>query len=79
MRDTMNFRRGILAMEWEHTKMKMQIADLEDHLNDIRAIKVNMLNSPYFLLHFIVFIRIFQNYFVYTHSDWHVGTLCEIF
>ncbi|GJQ84522.1 hypothetical protein Trydic_g15281 [Trypoxylus dichotomus] len=40
MRDTMNFRRGILAMEWEHAKMKMQIADLEDHLNDIRAIKV---------------------------------------
>lgn len=27
-------------MEWEHTKMKMQIDDLEDHLNDIRAIKV---------------------------------------
>ncbi|KAI4459081.1 hypothetical protein MML48_6g00013951 [Holotrichia oblita] len=40
MRDTMNFRRGILAMEWEHAKMKMQIDDLEDYLNDIRAIKV---------------------------------------
>lgn len=41
MRDTMNFRRGILAMEWEHMKMKMQIGDLEEHLNDIRAIKVD--------------------------------------
>lgn len=40
MRETMNFRRGILAMEWEHKRMKMKIFDLQDHLKDIYAVRV---------------------------------------
>ncbi|XP_022907276.2 cilia- and flagella-associated protein 43 isoform X1 [Onthophagus taurus] len=40
MRDGMAFRRGILAMEWTHKKMKMQITDLEHYLKEIEAVQV---------------------------------------
>lgn len=40
MRETMRFRRRILLMEWTHQSLKMHIYDLNEQLNDTKAVRV---------------------------------------
>lgn len=40
MREAMNFRRDILAMEWEHQRMKMKIVDHHEKIKEISTVKV---------------------------------------
>ncbi|KAK4881574.1 hypothetical protein RN001_004893 [Aquatica leii] len=40
MKDAMNFRRNIIAMEWEHRRLQMQIQDLQTNYQEVNAIQV---------------------------------------
>ncbi|XP_031334791.1 cilia- and flagella-associated protein 43 isoform X2 [Photinus pyralis] len=40
MKETMNFRRNIIAMEWEHRRLQMKIADLKTNYQEVEGIKV---------------------------------------
>lgn len=39
----MSFRRNIMATEWEHQRMRMQINDYIEHIRDIEAVRVIIL------------------------------------
>ena len=43
--ENMKFRRNIMATEWEHMYLRMQINDLIEQKRDISVVKV--LNSKY--------------------------------
>jgi hypothetical protein len=41
MQRATNFHRSILVKEWEHRKLRMEIEDLQDHLRNLKSMKVD--------------------------------------